>query len=706
MSVFRKQASPQDEKDSKSSLGLRLNVFFFSTFIIFCVIIIRLAVVQFVEGPTLTEVETSRDTKNVPLAAIRGSIRAAGGEELAYSTSVQSLYITLTKEYIAKSTDKETGVTSFTPEARANVYALANNLVDNFNKYGDPNGEKLTVNDVINSLDLNFKKYSGFMARRIKAGLTSKEVAYFMEHKEEYPGLEVVEESNRHYDKDTIAVQTVGYIKPFKSSSSLDIYKNIQNAMKKIDNDPGLTYKDDEFVGFDGLELQYQRELRGKNGYQVISVNPQNMAEKVEEVVPPVKGNDLWTTINKDIQKKTEDAITEQISWLHSHSVQGKTHPNAITGYAVAMEVDTGNIVAMASMPDYDTNVWTSGSLPTDVWNSIIDNYQNGTINPISSGISGNGLRSVLLMGSTIKPLSVLIGLNEGFFSTSYIYNDTGSTTFGKEGHETKVRNASGHVYGSMDPSKAITKSSNVFMVDMVGKKLYEKYGSKGIEVWDKYMKEFGLGVSTQSGLPREFLGQINYTDTKAAGSAQAALVYASFGQQGSYTTLQLAQYASTLANEGIRIKPQLVSKITDSNGKVVKTFGREVLDEVTTFDDSFWREIKKGMSSEVTAFNDFPYDFARKTGTSQQQAKGELRDNGVFIAFAPRDKPKLAVAVVIPEGGFGSNSAAPVARKIFDAYDWEYGLDGVPKKSLKTEDATDGAAAGTDSENTATTNN
>ncbi|WP_325175573.1 peptidoglycan D,D-transpeptidase FtsI family protein [Paenibacillus sonchi] len=680
-------------------------MFFFSTFVIFCVIIIRLAVVQFVEGPNLKEVETSRDTKNVPLAAIRGSIRAAGGEEIAYSSPVQSLYITLTKEYIAKSTDKKTGETSFTPEARANVYALANNLVENFNKYGDPNGEKLTVNDVINSLDLKFKKYSGFMARRIKAGLTPKEVAYFMEHKEEYPGLEVVEESNRHYNKDTVAVQTVGYIKPFKSAGSLDIYKNIQNAMKKIDNDPGLTYKDDEFVGFDGLELQYQRELRGKNGYQVISVNPQNMAENIENMVPPVKGNDVWMTINKNIQLKTEQAITEQISWLHSHSVQGKTHPDAVTGYAVAMEVDTGNVVAMASMPDYDTNVWTKGSLPTDVWNSIMNNYQNGTINPISSGVSGHGLQSVLLLGSTIKPLSVLIGLNEGFFSTSTTYQDKGIAYFGKN-DKSSVRNASGHVYGSMDPSRAIEKSSNVFMVDMVGKKLYEKYGNKGIGVWDKYMKEFGLGVSTQSGLPREFLGQINYTNTKAAGSAQAALVYASFGQQGSYTTLQLAQYASTLANEGVRIKPQLVSKITDPDGKVVKTFGREVIDEVTTFDKSFWREIKKGMSSDVTAFSDFPYDFARKTGTSQQSAKGDLRDNGVFIAFAPRENPKLAVAVVIPEGGFGSNSAAPVARKIFDAYDWEYGLDGVPKKSLKTEGAKDGADAGKDSENTATTNN
>jgi cell division protein FtsI/penicillin-binding protein 2 len=90
-------------------------------------------------------------------------------------------------------------------------------------------------------------------------------------------------------------------------------------------------------------------------------------------------------------------------------------------------------------------------------------------------------------------------------------------------------------------------------------------------------------------------------------------------------------------------------------------------------------------MNSDVkSAFSDFPYDFARKTGTSQQtDSKKVNRDNGVFIAFAPRDNPKLAVAVVIPEGGFGSNSAAPVARKIFDAYDWEYGLDGIPKKNI-----------------------
>jgi cell division protein FtsI/penicillin-binding protein 2 len=679
---FGKQLPPADGKSSKHSVGLRLNLFFFGTFFIFCIIIVRLAGLQFTEGALLTEEEIKRDTKFVPLAAMRGIIFAAGGEQIAFSTPVESLYLTLNKEYTAKTTDKVTGETSLTEKAKNKSNDLAARLVAEFEKYGSADAPKLTQQDVLDLLDLDFKKYLGYVPRRIKAGLTSEEIAYFMEHKDEYPGITIVEESVRHYDKDTVAVQTVGFGKPFKSTEDIAMYKNIRSAMKD-NSSPGLMYKTEEYVGFDGLEMQYQRELRGENGYQVISVTPQNMAEKVEQTVPPVKGNNIWMTINKNVQMKTEQAILDQIKWLHTNAVQGETHPDALTGYAVAMEVETGNIVAMASMPDYDSNVWTKDSLPTSVWNKIMNNHLNGTITSNSSGRSGHDFSSLVFLGSTIKPLSVLIGLNEGFFNTSSTYPDVGITYFGKD-DKSSVRNSSGHVYGKLYPADAIKQSSNVFMVDMVGKQLYKKYlGDKGVEVWDEYMKKFGLGVSTQSGLPGESPGQINYTDFKAAGSSQAALVYASFGQQGSYTTLQLAQYATTLANEGVRIKPQLVSKITDAQGKVVKEFKKEVLNSVT-FDKSFWREIKQGMSSKVSAFDDFPYDFARKTGTSEKTDRKNInRDNGVFIAFAPRENPKLAVAVVIPEGGFGSNSAAPVARKIFDAYDWEYGLDEVPKKNI-----------------------
>ncbi|MFD2880553.1 hypothetical protein ACFTAO_38865 [Paenibacillus rhizoplanae] len=146
--------------------------------------------------------------------------------------------------------------------------------------------------------------------------------------------------------------------------------------MKQTDADPGLSYREDEFVGIYGLEQQYQRELRGKNGYQTLSVNAQNMAEKVIALVPPVKGNDIWMTINKNVQMRTEQAIKDQLNWLHRNPVQGKLHKDAITGYAVAMEVDTGNVVAMANMPDYDTNVWNAERLPPEVWAKIEGYYQ------------------------------------------------------------------------------------------------------------------------------------------------------------------------------------------------------------------------------------------------------------------------------------------------------------------------------------------
>ncbi|MEK5644880.1 cell division protein FtsI [Paenibacillus rhizosphaerae] len=678
MSDYTTDHAQEGPKKGKNSFNLRINLFFFSTFIIFCVIIIRLAILQFVEGPTLTEKESSNIVKDVPLPPVRGTIYDASGVKLAYSTPTQSLYLTLMKDYSEKNGKKNR------PEAEK----MAEDLLEVFNKYGDPNGEKMTKQDIIDAMDLDYKKYSGYSPRRIKMDLSNEEIAYFSEHKSDFPGIAIEEESIRHYDPDTVAVQTIGYIRTFKGSKTLTKYKTIDEKQRSGDaqTDPGLIYTEPEFVGYDGLELMYQDDLRGKNGYKKVPIDPRNMPEGVEDIVPPEKGHNIYSTINKEVQLQTEQAITEQLSWLHSHPVSGKLHPNATTGFAVAMEVKTGNIVAMASMPDYDTNVWQSGSISPENWDKIQNIYQNGTIRSFNPGKSGSHPESVVLLGSTMKPLSVLIGLKEGLIRTNTYYNDTGAAYFGKEGHQTRVQNSQGHVYGGMDPARAIEKSSNAFMVDEIGKKLYEKYGSKAIQVWDSYMTSFGLGVSTGSGLPGEWEGRKEYMDVKAAGSAQAAMAYASFGQQGKYTTLQLAQYAAMLANEGKRLKPQLVSKITDDKGNILKTFKPEVLNTVN-FSQSYWDEIKRGMKSDVSSFEGFPYSFARKTGTSTQSVGGKLIDNGVFIAFAPKENPVLAIAVMIPEGGFGSQSAAPIARKIFDAYDEVYGLDGVPKGKKETTD-------------------
>ncbi|GAA0136547.1 penicillin-binding protein 2 [Paenibacillus sp. YSY-4.3] len=657
----------EQESRLQRHFNIRLNVFFFSAFAIFTVIIVRLAILQFVEGPSLAEQGMELKVKDVPLPPIRGTIYAAGGEKLAYSRSVQSLYITLQKDY-SQSTERGR-------ENRPEAMELAKKLKAAFDAHGDASGESPAFDEIVEALDLEYRKASGFEPRLIKMGLNSREIAYFLERKEQFPGIEVLEESVRYYDQDQVAVQTVGYMRKYaNASTNLDFYKEIKAS---DDTDPALQYTEVENVGYDGLELYYQKELRGKNGFKKIAVNSRNMVKGIPELTAPQKGYDLHTTINKNVQLAAQQAITDQLNWLHGNRTAGKLHPDAKTGYAVAMEVETGNIVAMASMPDYDVNVWQSGGISAEDWKRIENNYQNGTITPISSGRSGHKFESTVYLGSTVKPLSVLIGLNEGLFSANASYNDKGIAYFGKN-DSSSVRNSGRFAYGPMDPAKAIYKSSNAFMVDMVGKKLYGKYKNEGIEVWDGYMKEFGLGVSTGVDLPREFYGMLDYRDEGE--TPLARLVYSSFGQQAKYTPLQLAQYAATLASRGKRMEPHLVSKITDSKGNVVKVFEPKVLNEVN-FKKEHWDKVIAGMKTDVSAFNGFPYDFARKTGTSEQTYKGSLIDNGVFIAFAPRKNPKLAVAVVVPEGGFGATSAAPIARKIFEAYDWEYGLDGAPKK-------------------------
>ncbi|MBB6020841.1 penicillin-binding protein 2 [Paenibacillus sp. JGP012] len=673
---MKKHSNEKDELADKRRFSYRMNVFFFASFIIFSVIIVRLAYLQFVEGPELSQEEASNITKDVPLAPVRGTIYdSTGTVKLAYSKPIQSLYLTLYKNY---------GDVDGKPNPKiGEVQEMAARLHDVFEKYKAPNSESLTVDQIIEEMDLNSRKANGFMPRLIKSDLSEGEVAYFLQHKDEFKGIQIVEESVRYYDPDTVAVQTIGYLKKFKSSKSLKKYQEVDEA-NKTQTDPGLVYTENEFVGFDGLELQYQDKLRGKSGYTSVDVDLRNLPEGVAGTTPPQKGYDLISSINKNVQVKTEQAIMDQLSWLHRNPVSGKLHPNAKTGFAVAMEVDTGKIVAAASMPDYDTNVWRTGSISNEDYDKIKYIYQNGTIRGFPPDDSRKRAESVVLLGSTIKPLSVLIGLKEGFFTTNTVYIDRGSTTFG--GDNRRVQNSSGHVYGAMYPRDAIRHSSNVFMIDEIGKKLYSRYGAEGVGVWDKYMEQFGLGIKTGVDLPNEYPGFKEY-ESKSE-SSLTKLAYASFGQQGKYTTMQLAQYTTMLANKGKRMEPQLVKEFRDSEGNVVEKVKPKVLSTVD-FSDAYWNEVQRGMATEVSSFSGFPYDFARKTGTSTQNVGGKLVDNGVFIAYAPRNNPKLAVAVVIPEGGFGATSAAPVARAIFDAYDQEFGLDGIPKKNQNKETET-----------------
>lgn len=695
------QDDPQKrEIVNRRHFSFRLNAYFFIIFLLFSVLIIRLAILQFVEGPALKAEENNIGSQKVMIPPIRGNILDSTGYPIAYSTSTQSLYYKLNPD-IRKNLKKGSTAKEQQAEIENRMRPFAEQLSAIFAEKGDPT-KQMTADDVLRQLDLGFKKNTISTPRRIKTDLTNEEIAYFMENRDLFDGIDIVEESVRHYDNSSIAVQLVGYLKKFNSAVNtpgLDFYKD----KKENTTDPKLKYLDQEDVGLDGIELMYQDVLRGKNGLKIYPINALSKIIGPPTITNPEKGDDLYLTINKNVQLRTEEAITNHLAYLKTSPDILKVNQKPKTGYAVAMEVNTGKVVAMASMPDYNPNVWSGGKITPEDYENSEYYLKNGTIREVLAPYeddkeAGRHADSMVFLGSTQKPLSILVGLNEKLFTTSTTYPDTGTFTFGKKGSEVVIRNALNHAYGTLDPAHAIGKSSNPFMAAMVGDRMYRKYsGLEGVDKWDEYMKAFGLGVKTGSGLPSENAGIIEYYHEAESASTQSALIRASFGQQARYTVLQLAQYTATLANRGKRMKPQFVEKIVDSDGHTVQTMEPEVLNTVD-FPDAYWDEVEQGMRlvNVSTAFAGVNYTYASKTGTSQQSVGGKLVDNAVFIAYAPANNPVLAVAVVVPEGGFGSAGAAPIARQIFDAYDDEIGLTGTPRNPGKSNKSTTGTATGT----------
>lgn len=669
------------ERSKRTSFSIRINMFFFCTFLLFSLLIVKLAFLQFVQGEELSAMEDRQTKEKITISPIRGNIYDLDGYPIAYTTSAESLFY----QIVPRQTKEE-------------KIALAHKIAELAATYGDPQYGTLDAAEIIKRMDVGFDitgkpakepSYT-FQPRRVKAGLTKQEIAYIVEHQDQLPGVSILEESARVYDENTIAAQLVGYLRPFSTARN-----QTQSYLNYYKDNPG-EYLNEEFVGFDGLEFLYQDELRGKNGSKSYPVNSRSQIIGQVTITPPDKGHNLFLTLKKDVQLAAENAINKQLEYMKSREAEQLKYPalgkNALAGYAVAMEVDTGRVVAMASMPDYNTNIWSKERIPEEEYNSIKFRYINGTIRERYADIADNKERgkhpsSLVPLGSTIKPLTVLLGMNEGIIGPNERYSDPTTFVFGKD--KSSISNSDKHNYGILTPALALQYSANTFMGEMVGNRMYmsSKYPSfpkagNAIEVWDSYMKKFGLGQLTGSQLPGEYPGDPYYFETAKRESAQSVLIYASFGQQARYTTLQLAQYASMLANHGKRYRPVFVDRVTTYDGQLVRHVEPELLSQ-EDYPAAYWKVLEDGMKQVfVTGFDGVSYSVVRKTGTSQQQVAGQFVENAVFIAYAPADKPKLAVAVVVPEGGFGSWGAAPIARQIFDAYDEHYGLYGVPKNS------------------------
>jgi penicillin-binding protein 2 len=659
--------------DISETVKRRLNTLMFIIFIVFSLILIRLADVQIVNGTQYTQKANQKANVKVTIPAMRGNIYDDKGTLIAYSKG------------------------SFTAVFKEPSTMTKNSFLDLATKLQPVLG--MDRAEILKQMDCGWALNNGtmvrvprgtskFLEKDLKYDLNEKQIAYLSEHLTYLPGIDVSTKPIRVYDKKQVAVQAVGYVRKFGVAQQSDIsyYKDNKNA-----------YNPDQMVGLDGIEFSYEKFLQGKNGYKTYEVTSDQQILKQLNQVQPQQGDNLYLTLDDRVQLDSRDFIQ---GFLPKLRASGQQTANARTAYAVAMEVKTGKIVAMISYPEYDPNIWTKNTLDTNDYNQIEYSVLNGTIRsapydvrPLTGKVAldevGKHPSSIVPTGSAIKPATEMMGMGEQIISPYDGWQDPGSYHYGK-GTDT-VHNDNNENYGLLTPQKALEKSSNTYMA-RIGDLTEQKYKLKSIAILQRYHQAFGLGIKTGVDLPYESRGIQDFLTMNKTYGPLAAMVQSAFGQQTHYTVMQLAQYASTLANNGTRMQPQLVDHIVDSKGNQVRGF-KPVVESKLNEPDIYWNTIREGMGlvassggTAGTTFAGFPYQIAAKTGTSDQDIyvksptvnqwyKYASVSNGVFISYAPLNNPKLAVAVVVPEGGYGAGSAAVIARHIYESYDKYIGL-------------------------------
>ena len=484
-----------------------------------------------------------------------------------------------------------------------------------------------------------------FESLPIRTRLSDEEVARFTANRYLFPGVDVQARLFRQYPLGAVASHVLGYI----------------NRINKTDlemieaNEQGPNYKGTDHIGKTGLEQKYEFELHGETGYEEIEIDAGGKAVRNISRTAPVSGNNLTLTLDAKLQEITEKAFGDR------------------RGALVAIEPTTGGILAMVSTPTFDPNLFVDG-IRSDDWELLNNSPDRPMVN--------RALNGAYPPGSTFKPFMALAALELEKRTPSQAISDPGSFTFG--GHTFRDDKKGGH--GMVDMYKSIVQSCDTYY--------YMLANDLGIDNIARFMGTLGLGQRTGVDIEGESEGVLPSPEWKKRRFKNPAqqkwfageTISIGIGQgYNAYTPIQLAQAMSVLANNGVVYRPHLVKYITDS-----KT-GEQTPIEPQPLRILPWKQehidvIKKamvGVNKEGTgarAFASAEYESGGKTGTAQVfSLKGgeyksgalrkELHDHALFIAFAPADQPKIALAVLVENGGFGAQSAAPIARMVIDYY-------------------------------------
>jgi penicillin-binding protein 2 len=581
----------------------------------FGLLFLRLAYLQLWRYQEFSAQAESNRTAIVPIVPNRGVIMDRNGVVLATNYSAYTLEITPSK-----------------------VVAPLDEVIEKLGELIDIQGRDKR----------RFRKLreesKSFESVPIRTRLTDEEVARFAAQRYRFPGVEIRARLFRNYPYNELASHVIGYIGRINQSEKekLEESENVGN------------YRGTDYIGKLGVEQSYERQLHGQTGVHEMETSAGGRAVRRLRSSPATPGNTVVLSIDIKLQKLVEDLFGNR------------------RGALVAIDPRNGDVLSFVSKPTFDPNLFVEG-IDADNWQKLNESPDKPLLN--------RALRGTYPPGSTYKPYMALAALNTGKRSASQIVYDPGFFMFGN--HRFRDDKEGGH--GSVDMYKSIVQSCDTYY--------YTLANLMGVDLIHDQMKPLGFGQITGIDIQGESHGILPSTEWKRNSYKRAEqqrwysgeTISLGIGQgYNNFTMLQLANATAILANNGVRNRPHLVREVLDVETKDKQIIARDAPESLglKAEDLEVVRQAMVGVNLEGTSaasFANAPYTSAGKTGTAQvytvkqnekysaSKIDERLRDHALFIAFAPAEDPKVALAMVVENAGFGAQSAAPIARRVFD---------------------------------------
>jgi len=498
--------------------------------------------------------------------------------------------------------------------------------------------------DNIKDIQRRLKRARRFKQVAIVPKLTEQQVAIFSVQKYRFPNVAVNARLKRHYPYGDALTHALGYVARINSK---DLKRIEKNGLKSVYT---ATYD----IGKQGIEKYYEDVLHGKPGFKEVEVNNRGRIIKTLKVTPPVPGSNVYLNIDIRLQLKAQQELAGR------------------RGAIVLLAPETGEVLAMVSSPSYDPNLFVHG-ISSKAYNALLQSKDRPLINRATQGRYPPA--------STVKPQLAILGLEDGAITEKTIINDRG--WFQIPNTKRKFRDWKRWGHGKINVYKALEQSSDTFF--------YNLSYNVGIDKINTFMTEFGFGQytgidikeETDAIMPSRGWKRSRYNQPWYQGDTISVGI-----GQGYWTStpIQLAKATAIVASEGLRPIPQLVKDIKYTDDR---TFQPVIeLPPLKLKDKAHWQVAKDGMEGVVTkingtarrAFSKTLYTVAGKSGTAQLYQLGEekydaskirerLRDNAMFVAFAPVKRPEVSATIILENAGGGSSQAAPLARSLFDVY-------------------------------------